>query len=201
MATLVPVKGIKRYRDRHGKWRCYHRKTGKPILSQFGTAAFFQEVEAIEAGLKAREPAPGSLGAVIKAYQATPHFQDLAEATKTGYRRYMNMLADIEALPVSEIDSAFLAELRDGLAVDRGRRQANYVLAMVSILFEFANERGWAKGNRAKQVKRVKRDKAKPKANRPWALSERLAVLDAAPWQIKVPLALAMFTACGSATA
>ncbi len=194
MATTVPVKGLNKYRDRHGKLRVYHRATGKPIHAAFGTPEFFAELAALDRAHKRKEAAPGTIGAVIAAYRETPHFEDLAQATKAGYLRYMNLLKPIDDMALTELDPPFLAEMRDRIANKRGRRTANYVLAMVSVLFTFANERGWAKGNPAKEVSRAKREKGRAKANRPWSEEECRVVLEAAPWQLKVPIALRMFT-------
>ena len=44
--TVVRVKGFQIFRDRHGRWRCYHRKTGEPIdlaKAPLGTAEFLAE--------------------------------------------------------------------------------------------------------------------------------------------------------------
>lgn len=46
--TQVTVRGIKRFKDRHGHWRCYHRRTGKAIRSEFGSGKFFLELAALE---------------------------------------------------------------------------------------------------------------------------------------------------------
>jgi hypothetical protein len=109
MVAQVPVKGIKRYRDRHGKWRCYHRKTGKAIEADYGTAEFIAEVQAIEARFKAKTPLPGSLGDAIKAYLAWDHFQSLAQATQAGYRRYLKFLGPMQDIPIRSIEALFLA--------------------------------------------------------------------------------------------
>ena len=47
-SNTMRVKGNKRFRDRHGKWRCYHRKTRKPFKAEFGTDAFFVELAELE---------------------------------------------------------------------------------------------------------------------------------------------------------
>jgi integrase len=200
---MVHVAGIQRFRDRYGKWRCYHRKTGRPIKAEFGTPEFFLEVQAIEAGLKAKDSTPGTLGALMKVYKASPAFDNLASATRAGYQRYFDVAESLHGLRLTEFDAPFLAQVRDTIGQARGRRTANYVLSVISILFTFGIERGFvkAKVNPAKDVKRLRRDKRRPKANRPWSLEERRTVLQEAPWQIKVPLALAMFTGVRKADA
>lgn len=194
--TMVPVRGLNRYRDRHGKPRCYHRKTGKPIHAPFGTPEFFAELAALEAGQKAREPTPGTFGALMTAYRSSPAFADLAPVTRAGYLRFFDAAKALHGLPLTAIDSPFLAQVRDKIGSKRGRSTANLVLSVCSVLFTYAIEQGYVrKGtpNPVAAVKRLRREKGRPKANRPWELGERQIVLERAPWQIKVPLALAMF--------
>ena len=55
--TVVRVKGIKRYRDsEHGRWYCYHRKSGTRIKAEFGTPAFFHELDTIDRAHVRKKP-------------------------------------------------------------------------------------------------------------------------------------------------
>jgi hypothetical protein len=68
--TVVRVRGIQRFRHADsGIWYAYHRKTGVRITSEFGSAAFFQELSAPENGPKAKVAATGTLGMVIAKYK------------------------------------------------------------------------------------------------------------------------------------
>jgi integrase len=174
--------------------RCYHRATGVALQAEYGTAEFIREVEALDRKVKSQESLPGSLGLAIKAYLAWDHFRSLAPDPQRGYRRYLKFLDPITDMPLKAIEAPFLADMRDMLTRERGQRQANYVLSVLHNVFEFSIEKGWVKSNPVPHVKRAKRPKGKRKANRPWILEERRTVLEEAPWQIKVPLALAMFT-------
>jgi integrase len=78
-----------------------------------------------------------------------------------------------------------------------GRRFANYVKAVLSILFGWGVERDYLKFNPAEKVKNIRRPKNTPKANRPWSDEERHAVLDIAPAHVKTAIALMMFTGLG----
>jgi hypothetical protein len=68
------VKGVKYYRNRHGKWYAYHRKTGRRIRAEPCAAAFLRELEEIERGAES-EPPPraGTLGALIADYRESPN--------------------------------------------------------------------------------------------------------------------------------
>ena len=88
MAIVVRLKGFHVFRDRYGKVRCYHRATRTAIdldKAPLGSAEFLAECERISALAKARadkgaaiRTRPGTLGALIEAYRASPAFQDLA---------------------------------------------------------------------------------------------------------------------------
>ncbi len=90
-----------------------------------------------------------------------------------------------------------MVRIRDKTAVKHGRRFANYVKAITSILFAWGAERGYVKINPAEKVKNIRRQKDAPDANRPWADGERHAVLDHAPSHMLPAIALMMFTGLG----
>lgn len=190
MVAKIRIPGVKRYKDRHGVLRTYHRATGKPIVAEYGTAAFAVEVNELNGLVKKKAPvANGTLKGVMDEYKTTPAFADLAMATRSGYERYFDVAKPLHAVPIKSIDSAGLAVIRDKVAMKRGRRTANYMLSVLSVLFGFAIERKYLTANLAMVVKRAKRDKIRPRANRPWSLEERQAVLEYAPARLKVPLA------------
>lgn len=191
--TIVRVKGVKRYRSR-GRWFAYHRKTGIRLAAEFGTGAFFAELAAIESKLKDSGPLPGTLGLLFSAYRASTRYSDLAPATKEGYARMMNLVRPISDMPLVELTPQFVAGIRDRIATRHGRRQANYVMAVISVACEFGKEHGIVAANPVKGVRRVRRSRDTPKANRPWTEEERRVVLSEVPQQLRLPIALAMFT-------
>ena len=95
-------------------------------------------------------------------------------------------------MPLVELTPGFIAQLRDNLADDRGRRTSGFVLAMLSNVCEHAREREWMRDNGVRGVRKLRRPKDELKRNRPWALEERRAVLSTAKPHERVPLALAM---------
>jgi integrase len=191
--TVFRVKGLKRYRAK-GRWYAYHRKTGTRLKAEFGTAGFIAELAEIERKLNTTEALPGTLGLLFSSYRGSPTYADLAPATRQGYARMMNLLKPLDAMPLVELSSQFIAGLRDRVAAKHGRRQANYVMAVISVACEHGKEHGIVQDNPVKGVKRIKRARGAPAANRPWSIQECRTVLSEIPYQLRLPVALAMFT-------
>jgi len=187
------LRGLKRYQSK-GKWYAYHRASGIRLKSEYGTASFVEELAAIERKFLNSGPLPGTLGRLFQEYRRSHFFIDLAPATRHGYERMILLLKPIFEMPLLELTPQFIASLRDQVAKKHGRRQANYVMSVVSVACEFGRERGFIASNPVKGIKRVRRARDLPRANRPWTEAERRTVLDKVPVQLKAPIALAMFT-------
>jgi integrase len=198
--TVIRVKGFKIFIDRHGKWRCYHRRTKTPVdltKAPLGSAAFFAECARITELSKITAPAkPGTLGHSFEQYKAHPAFTDLAPHTRRDYQRVFDYLRPIADTPLSRFDPPLIVGIRDK-AAERGRRFGNYVKAVLSLVFSWGVERGLLANNPAKSVKNVRRARGTPDANRPWTDAERHVVLDDAPPQMRPALALMAFTGLG----
>jgi integrase len=192
--TVVRVKGIQRFRHAVSRiWYTYHRKTGVRITSEFGSAAFFEELAALEGSPKAKVAAPGTLGMLIVKYKGSSACSALAASTRLSYQRAFDVLSPLYGMPLSEIDRPFVVALREEkIFPKRGRWMANYVVTVLSILFEYAIDCGWMKSNPADGIKKIRRDSKKQRANRPWTEAECKIVLDRAAPYLKVPIALAM---------
>jgi integrase len=204
--TIVRVKGFHVFRDRYGKRRCYHRATRTKIdldKMPLGSAGFLAECERVCALEKARadkaaaiKTRPGTLGALIEAYRASPAFQDLAPKTKREYQRCLDYLRRIAATPLVKFDRPLIVRIRDE-AAKNGRFNGNYVKTILSLLFAWGSERGFVEGNPAAGIKGLRRPKDAPPPNRPWADEEREAVLAGAPKHMRPAIALMMFTGLG----
>ncbi len=195
--TVVRIKGIKRFCDRHGKWRCYHRKTGLPIKAEFGSGEFFEELARLDGiARQTAKPKLGTLGMLVTEYRASSDFNDLAPRTRADYQRILDYLKPIADTPLRRFDRALVVRIRDK-ARAHGRRFANYTKAVLSILFSWGVERGYLDSNPAGRIRNIRRPKGIPEANRPWTDAERHAVLDAAPPQMRPALSLMMFTGLG----
>lgn len=184
------VQGIKRYRDpKTGRWYCYHRKSGTPIKAEFGTAAFFLELQQVEERFAGKKEKPGTLGALIREYRAAPVFQDLAERTRDDYQKVLDYLKPLDAMPLVKFDQPFVAQLRDKTYRKRKRRFANYVVAVLSAMLSFGLERGVVTQNAAKGVKKIRRPKTMDRANPPWPEGVYEIVMEEAPPQLRGPIA------------
>jgi integrase len=194
--TAVRVRGIKKYK--HPKTKItyvYHRASGKRLKAEFGTAEFFQELVEIERASKIAAPLPGTLALVIAEYMHSSDWTDLRPATKTTYERVFTILKPLADMPLARMDRAFILQLRDKkLRPKYGVWTANYAVSVMSVVFRFAQDRGWLKANpladRVRKIKAARQDDSA--ANRPWSEAECHVVLDRAPAHIRLPLAVAM---------
>jgi integrase len=196
--TFVKVKGFKIFKDKKPPFlmRCYHRKTGHKVDLQkapIGSAAFLAECEkivAIAKGLEAKEPKAGTLGGIIAAYFAEDHFKNLSDRTRKDYRKCAAFLHNIGDTPLHIIDTPLVAGIHDKAAVKIGWRQANMLRTLLSEVFRHGIPKGLISANFAQAVIVKPRPKSLGYANRPWTDQERAYVLDTAPPQIRVAVAL-----------
>jgi hypothetical protein len=181
--TVIRVKGFKIFKDRHGRERCYHRKTGERIdlvKAPKGSPEFIAECARITAMVAAATPKPGTLGLLIEAYRGHAAFLDLAPRTRSDYQIVFDYLKPIADTPLVKFDKPLIVRIRDK-ATTKGRRQANY---------------GFLATNPAAGIKSIRRKKGLPDANRPWADEERDAALTC-PAHMRAAIGLMMFTGLG----
>src|SRR6266852_2897517 len=182
LINIVRVKGFQIFADRHGRMRCYHRRTKTPVdltKAPLGSAEFFGECARLaEAGKLQLPPKPGTLGMLIAEYKKHPAFTDLANHTKSDYQRIFDYLRPIIGTALARFDAPLVVRIRDKAAEGDKRRFGNYVKAVLSVLFGWALERGYMTLNPVKGVKNIRKRKGTPDPNRPWTDSERHAVLD-----------------------
>jgi integrase len=198
--TVIRVKGFQIFKDRHGKQRCYHRKTKIAVdlvRAPLGSPEFFAECARIVALNVPVDPRPGTFGLLVNEYRANAAFQDLAPQTRTDYQKVFDFLQPIAGVALVRFDRATVVRIRDQAYGKRNRRFANYVKAVLSVVFGWGAERGLLLSNPASGIKDIRRKKGAPEANRPWSDEERHAVFDAMPAHMRPALALMMFTGLG----
>lgn len=200
--SVIRVKGFQIFTDRHGKARCYHRRTRTPVdlvKAPLGSAEFFAECARISAMAQLVDTAkPGTLGGLIKAYRSSGAFlTDIKAVTRAGYQRVFDYLKPIEDTPLTRFNSPFIVKLRDKAEQKHKRRFANYLKSVLSLLFAWGKERGLMKENPAAGIRSLRRPKGLPKQNRRWSDAEREAVLAAMPPHMLPAIGLMMFTGLG----
>jgi integrase len=192
--TAMRIKGIKRYRHpKTGIVYTYHRKSGKRLEAEFGTAEFVAELAALERGLKPPRARPGTVGGLLDFYRQSSSFLALKTRVRKGYEDAITYLDRIRDMPLLEVTPGFIAQMRDKVQTQRSWHFANDVRKVLSVAFSVGCEAGIADSNPVKETKRAKRPKDAPRANRPWSLAERLAVMRAAPKHLRLPVALGMY--------
>lgn len=198
--THIRVKGFKVFKDRHGKPRCYHRKTGLKIDLQkapFGSAEFFVEcarISALGEAQKAQEPKPGTLGGLFRVYFEEEHFQNLSSALKREYKMCADILHSIRDTPVHAITTPLVAGIHDKISKTKSWDKANRVRNFLSQVFKFCVPKGLIEKNFAKDVIPKPRPKGMAYPNRPWQPNEVQIVLDRAAPAMRAALAVMLCT-------
>ena len=203
--TKMRIRGLNKVRSRHNPevFYWYHRATGKrvdqwieeatgeKVSAEFGSSAFLERKEALDreatgapdkaAGSASVLATPrGTFGHLIREYRGSTEFLDKAPRTRSDYNKILEYLATLAPTKVEKIGSPHLAQLREKARRKHGRRFANYVLTICSVLFTFGIDQGLAKHNPAAGVNRVRKPRDARVVNRVWKPYEFEAVLAAA---------------------
>ncbi|PWC54628.1 hypothetical protein [Azospirillum sp. TSO22-1] len=189
---LVRLKNVKSYVSK-GRTYYYHRPTKTRIMSEPGTAAFVDEVRRLEEKAAQQAERPGTLGSLIGDYRGSPEFGKLSDATKADYLGVLDYLQPMAGRPIAEFTPPFVLKVRDLAFKKHKRRFTNYVLAVLSILFNWGMPRGITTTNPAEKVPKIERPRKMAEANRAWKAIELEVVMLAAPDELRVAIAIAAF--------
>lgn len=181
---------VQSYLDRHGKRRVYFRRPGQKRVAlpgEVGSAEFDAAYARALAGdaerrqtTRAPGPAPGTIGALIIAYQQSADYVDLRATTKTGYQSRMKVLAEqhghrsLAGLTLDRIEEKILKPYLDR----PGQRLA--MLKMLRVLINFAIKKRLLTHDPSKGIKRPKSG-----AIRSWTDAE-IAAFEAR-WAVETP--------------
>lgn len=202
MRVVAKLKHVCRVRSK-GTDYYYVRMPGHGavrMLERPGTPDFLAEYKHIMAdlaqGAQGPKMPPGSLGWLIEAFRKSDRWQDLKPRTKESYLRAIGFLKGLEAIPAKEFTRPAILKIRDEkLRPDHGIWTANYCVMFLGLAFAYAYDMGMVKQNPlAERVRRLRKPKDAPKANRPWSPQERATVLSEAPPHLRLVLTLAMCT-------
>lgn len=129
--TIIRPKGFQVFKDRLGRWRCYHRSSRTPIdvvTFPIGSAEFLGECQRIVSLYgKAAAPRAGTLAMLISLYRAHEAFTDLAERTRSDYQRCFDYPKPIGDTPLVSFKPVLVVAIRDKAAKRHGRRFGTYV--------------------------------------------------------------------------
>lgn len=184
------------FKDRHGKLRCKHSKTGDYIdLEKFpyGTAPFWREWSRIKSKSEPIILKNGTLGGLIYMFNKGARWAELSKRTKSDYEYYFKYLKPLYNDSLDAFTAPEIAAIRDE-AAKRSFKLANQVLITLRILFDVAVEKGIMPKNTARDVLNVRRPKSLGRANRPWTDDERHNVWDVLPEHMKPIIAFMMLT-------
>jgi integrase len=194
---MVPVRGVNKVRAK-GRIYYYHRASGVRLRSEFGTPAFFLELDRLNAAPPApnAQNKPGTWGALVAAYRCSPEFARLADRTRSDYQKVLDYLAPIDAMPLPQLDGPAVIAIRDRAFRQKKWRFANYVLQVLCTLLNWGRPRRLAPAvNPAAGIDKIPRPRDKPRANRPWTASECAAVIGTASGGLRLAIALGMYAA------
>ena len=191
--TKVRVPGVKIYVSK-GITYAYDRASGERLTPPhvIGTPDWWAALKTIRDKTKAPAAAqPGTWGGMVASYRASERFRtNITPRTRADYQGVLNWLATWNDVPVHRWTRSFVAGLRDRAQREHGRRFANYVLSVVSVVFVHGIERELAEANPVRDVKKLRRPKGQPRANRPWSAEEWETVTKAAGPELLAPILL-----------
>ncbi|MEM1131136.1 MAG: site-specific integrase [Pseudomonadota bacterium] len=169
-------------------WKGGPRLPGKPGDPEF-IAAYNEAV-----AQKAEQPSD-TLQTVLRAYQDSPKFLDLAERTRKDYTRHIRKIETefgdfpIAALPDRRTRAEFLS-WRDRMA-GKSRRQADYAFATFAAIMAWATDRGLVLVNPCERPGKLYRAS---RSDTIWTDADETALLAIAPPRIRLAYLLAVWT-------
>ena len=199
--TVIRLKHISRFKDRHGHPRAYLRLPGRKPLALPGAPGSPEFMAAYNAAVAAepppapgpKQPPPGTLDALAASYYRSHAFTDLRESTQATYRRIIEDLrGDHGAKPIRLLDPTRIA----GLMAEKAehRTAANHRLRILRHLMAHAVETKMLVTDPTAGVKRMKH---RAKGYPTW--SEADIALYEAHWPTgtrqRLALALLLYTA------
>lgn len=199
--TVLRLKHIKAYVDRHGKRRHYFRRPGFASVALPGEPGSREFMDAYHRALEQApkreigqaEEIPGSFGALIARYYKTDQFKSLADQTRNTYRNTLERFrTDRAGLLIRGIRQRHVTAMLDELAGKPGAQQ-NLRKALRNVL-NLALAIGWIDVH---PMEGLRRPKKAVQGFRPWS-PEDIALFEAR-WpsgtRERLALALLLYTA------
>ena len=188
-----------------GKTYVYYRRNGTRVrikCDPIDLAGIQEAIARIEAELGSAAPAPapryerGTLGWVIQEYRKSDRWTSLRDTTRAGYERALVKFEPLLDKPASWLTRPRILRLRDEAWFPKYKLWlANYMVTVLGVVLAFAKDRGEIRENPlAEKVRKIRKAKGGPQANRPWTAEERRVVLEEAEPHVRLALAFFMCT-------
>jgi integrase len=122
----------------------YHRVTGRRVFGVPGSDEFLKSYET--AGRPQDHVTPDTIAEIALGFQSSPTFSNLSERTRRDYAKHLKAIvarfgaAELEVFEDHRIRRDIM-EWRDGLA-KRSKRQADYALAVLRRMLQWAYDQG-----------------------------------------------------------
>ena len=195
----IRLRGINRVRkclaDGTTRTYWYAWKGGPPLRGEPGSPEFIASYN--EAAARKVTPPAGKLLAILQAYQDSQKFRGLAPSTKPSYVsiiiRIEKAFADfpLSGLADRRTRGIFMA-WRDDLALNAGRRQADYAWSVLALILSWALDRGLIAANPCTRGGRLWRSGSR--IDKIWTDADEAAFLAKAPAHLHLALMLALWT-------
>ena len=127
---------------------------------------------------------------MIDAYQRSPEWSRLAEATKAAYALYLRPYNRVADTPVVEVQRRALMLMRDAIAAERGNGAAMGFVRATTSLFSWAVDREWIEHTPARKMA-----KGLPRGHlRAWTKTEAEVAIANLPEELRRVVVLALYT-------
>ena len=167
MQHLIRLKHIKSVRARLAdgaiKVFRYHRLTGRKIEGEPGTSEFLRSYEA--ASRSAPRVRADTLAGLLARYKCSSEFSELAPRTREDYDAHLSAIErDWGGMPLQVFDDKRIRQdIKDrrDLLAGRSKRQADYFLAVLSVVASYGVDSGLIENNQVKGIRKLyKADRA-----------------------------------------
>ncbi|SNX71756.1 site-specific recombinase XerD [Cereibacter ovatus] len=173
----------------------YAWRGGPRIEAEPGSPEFLAAYNAAHAARDKPTHHEGTLQALITAYQQTPAFTELADATRQGYVRHIRQIEaefgdmPIKALSDPRVRGEFL-DWRDRLG-QKSKRSADYAFSVLALILAWAYDRRKIPSNPCEKPGRLY---AGSRADDIWTEAQIDTFLKQAPKPVRLPFLLAIWT-------
>jgi enterobacteria phage integrase len=162
--TLVKLKHVDRFKDRHGQVRYYFRRGHGPRIVLEGkpcSAAFMESYNRAMAGdpverVERKRGEPGTFDRLVQEYYQSPEYLKNAKSTQRQYRGWIEKLLLDEKLGPRLVHQMTRTHVRKiiGKRSSETPGAANNTLAILKILMGFAIDNDWRSDNPALRIRR-----------------------------------------------